>query len=561
MKEYSVSFKNPRETEKTLDYINSLCADGLCALPAEEKEKELTFRAESSLSELLSACETVRDTKVFTVAAEDLADRLKKLYARIMTGRYFTVLNDADPARILLSEGRCFFTDFSQAGEGEPATDAASFTAHVLISGKPFTPFKMRLAEELISVFTKKLNLSRGEILRKLYEGLKKLAAKTGVRADCLKTVNAFVKKIVICPDSFKGTLTSGQVCAAVETAFAKEFPNAVIESITAADGGEGTLECYMAAAGGKYRTFTVTDADGRKINAEYLRDENNNLSVIESAKVIGLPMTEIRNPMYTSTYGLGQLIRSRLEQGDRVALALGGSSTTDGGAGILSALGAVFYGKNGRFVPTGGTLKDIEQADFSNLIKGETICVCDVENPFCGPDGAAFVYAPQKGASPEEVILLDQGLRHFADILCRATGRDPTAEKGAGAAGGISGGLWAAVGAPIRPGAEFLLEAAGFSDKIADADFVITGEGKLDRTSFSGKLVGFVVKEAAARKVPVTAISGVIDDELNNYAEYGLKHAFYTAKPLLSFEELKKTAYEDLIFEAARIAKEERLF
>ena len=322
--------------------------------------------------------------------------------------------------------------------------------------------------------------------------------------------------KVVVASDSFKGCLTSIQVADAVEKGIHANWPDCQVMKLAVADGGEGTIEALLTTMGGRNVKVKVQDPLGRPIEAEYaiLKDGT---AVIEMSKASGLTLLHPseRNPLHTSTYGTGQLIADALHKGCRKFLiGIGGSATNDAGTGMLEALGYRFLDAEGNVLKgVGLSLEAIMTIDTSAAIpelkSAEFIVACDVESPFHGPKGAAHVYAPQKGASPEMVDFLDNGLKHFADILKSTTGKDISEMPGSGAAGGLGGAFKAFLNAELRKGADMVLDAIGFDEIIRDADLVITGEGKIDSQTLNGKLPSAVAQRASARNIPVMAICG----------------------------------------------------
>lgn len=322
--------------------------------------------------------------------------------------------------------------------------------------------------------------------------------------------------KVVVASDSFKGCLTSIQVADAVEKGIHVHWPDCQVMKLAVADGGEGTIEALLTTMGGRNVKVKVQDPLGRPIEAEYaiLKDGT---AVIEMSKASGLTLLHLseRNPLHTSTYGTGQLIADALHKGCRKFLiGIGGSATNDAGTGMLEALGYRFLDAEGNVLKgVGLSLEAIMTIDTSAAIpelrSAEFIVACDVESPFHGPKGAAHVYAPQKGASPEMVDFLDNGLKHFADIIRSTTGKDISDMPGAGAAGGLGGAFKAFLNAELRKGADMVLDAIGFDEIIKDADLVITGEGKIDSQTLNGKLPSAVAQRASARNIPVMAICG----------------------------------------------------
>ena len=324
--------------------------------------------------------------------------------------------------------------------------------------------------------------------------------------------------KIVIAPDKFKGSLPATQVAAAIAAGLRAGRPGAEVIAIPVADGGEGTVDAAVAAG---FERVPVTAAGpvGDPVRASYAR--RGEAAVVELACVCGLvrlsggPGSSRAAPLVASSAGAGEVLRAALEAGARrIILAVGGSASTDGGAGLLQALGARVLDARGEPARPGGAgLRDVATLDLSGLHPklraAEVILAADVDNPLTGPDGAAEVYGPQKGASPAEVARLDEGLRHWAAVVAAATGTDWSRAPGAGAAGGVGFAVLAVLGAVRRPGVELVLDLGGFEDALDGADLVITGEGSLDAQSLAGKAPVGVARAAARRGVPVIAVAG----------------------------------------------------
>ena len=328
------------------------------------------------------------------------------------------------------------------------------------------------------------------------------------------------MRKIVIASDSFKGSISAAEVAACGERAVHRLFPDCKVVQLPVADGGEGTVETLTAALGGQSVATVVHDPLGRLITAQYGLITKEKTAIIEMATASGLPLLqpEERNPWLTSTYGTGELIRDALERGCRKFLiAIGGSATNDGGMGLLQALGFRFLNAEGQELPgCGGSLLRIEQIDTSGALTALTECqftvACDVTNPFYGREGAAYVFAPQKGADAEMVEALDQGLRHFAQLIQTTQGIAIDQLPGAGAAGGLGGGLVAFLQARLRPGIEMVLDTLQFDTQIAGADLIFTGEGKLDAQTCMGKTPFGVLRHAQQQGIPVVALGGAVE-------------------------------------------------
>lgn len=325
--------------------------------------------------------------------------------------------------------------------------------------------------------------------------------------------------KFLLASDSYKGSLSTLQVAEQIKKGVMKVFPDAEFICVPVADGGEGTVDTMVTNLGGEYRTVEVTAPDGRRIKAQYGLLKNKKV-VIEMAAASGLPIVpkENRNVMTATTYGTGEMIRAALsEDCDQIYIGIGGSATNDGGVGMAQALGYSFRDINGCEVGFGGgELKKIVTIDASNVDKRlkdkQIVVMSDVINPLCGKTGASAIYGPQKGATPDQVKELDEGLKHFARLVKEQMGLDLLDMPGAGAAGGLGAGLVAFTGAKIKSGIETVLEVAGFKEKLDWADIVITGEGKIDSQSVLGKVISGISEMAKEKDVPVIAVSGAID-------------------------------------------------
>ena len=361
------------------------------------------------------------------------------------------------------------------------------------------------------------------------------------------------LKKVVLVPDSFKGTLTSVQICDIMARAVRRFYPDAQILSVPVADGGEGSVDAFLQAVGGKKRTCPVQGPYGEQTNSFYglLPDGT---AVVEMAAAAGLPMVgSTRNAERTTTYGVGQLMAAALDAGcKKLVVGLGGSATNDGGCGAAAALGAVFLDKSGTsFVPVGRTLEQIEHIDLSGLHprlkQVPVIAMCDVDTPLCGPTGAAAVFGPQKGADEAMVARLDAGLRHFGDVVLRDTGKEILDLPGAGAAGGMGGGMAALLGAQMQMGIETVLDTVGFETMLQGADLVFTGEGKLDAQSLRGKVVLGVARRAKKAGVPVAAVVGDIGDHIEEVYDQGVTGVFSINRVALPYEAMKPRAADDL--------------
>lgn len=329
------------------------------------------------------------------------------------------------------------------------------------------------------------------------------------------------MNKVVIAIDSFKGCLTSEEAGNAVMKGVKAIFPDCETLLFPVADGGEGMLDILVSATKGKYRTLPAHDPLMEPMQGRYGISGDGQTALIEMAAVSGLPLVpeEKRNPMLTTTYGTGELIRDALEQGcRRFIVGIGGSATNDAGLGMLQALGFRFRDKQGNLLGTGGRiLSQVASIDTSAvhpaLKEARFTIACDVHNPFCGPDGAAYVFAPQKGADAGMVKELDAGMQALALVIRSATGKDISDVPGAGAAGGMGGGFLAFLNAGLKPGIRLMLDALDFGEKIKGADLVFTGEGRADRQTAMGKVPFGVLEEARKQHIPVIVLAGCIED------------------------------------------------
>lgn len=371
------------------------------------------------------------------------------------------------------------------------------------------------------------------------------------------------MEKILLVPDSFKGTLSSRQVCQVMAGQLRRFFPQAQVKSIPVADGGEGSVEAFLAAAGGERRTRTVTGPFGEPVEAFYGILGDGRTAVIEMAACAGLPLAEGRlNPERATTYGVGELLLAAKEAGcTKAILGLGGSCTNDGGVGAAAALGAKFTRADGAaFIPTGGTLGEIAALDVSPVAQAlqgmELTAMCDIDNPLYGEAGAAAVFAPQKGADAAMVARLDAGLRHLGRVAARCLGRDFSHLPGAGAAGGLGFGMAAFCGAQLRMGIDAVLDAVGFDSLLPGTDMVFTGEGKIDSQSARGKVVSGVAARCRKAGVPVVAVVGQIGQGFEEMYQQGLTAVFSINRAAQPFAESRFHAGENLALTMENIAR-----
>lgn len=375
------------------------------------------------------------------------------------------------------------------------------------------------------------------------------------------------MKKIVIIPDSFKGTMSSSVIGSIIAEEAAACWTDIQIVRFEVADGGEGSVDAFLSALPGQKVKASVQGPYGETLDSFY--GLIGDTAIIEMAAAAGLPLVgENRQAGKTSTYGVGQLMHSALDHGiRRMILALGGSATNDGGAGAAAALGVRFYDRFGKcFIPVGDTLSQIDRIDMSDLdprlTNVEIIAMCDIDNPLCGENGAAAIFGPQKGASPEQVIALDAGLSHLADVIERDIGVDVRHIGGAGAAGGMGAGVMAFFGATLQCGIDVVLDTVRFDEALENASLVITGEGRIDGQSAHGKVIAGIARRAERRHIPVLAIVGDIADDAEKMYDIGVSAIFSINRVAIPYPEAKPRAQQDLrrtvrtIFQFAKLAK-----
>lgn len=341
--------------------------------------------------------------------------------------------------------------------------------------------------------------------------------------------------KVVTAIDSFKGSMTSLEVSEAFERGIKKVYKDAEVLKIPLADGGEGTVQALIDNLNGRMVNIRVKDPLMRDIDSFYGISGDGKTAVIEMAAASGLPLLnpDERNPMKATTFGTGELIKDALEKGCReFIIGIGGSATNDAGTGMLSALGYVFLDENGsELVPNGENLLKIRNFKDDKVIKelkdARFLIACDVDNPFYGSNGAAYVYGKQKGATKEVIEKLDEGMKNFSEVIKKIKSIDISKAAGAGAAGGLGGAFMAFFISELKPGIDIITEKIELERKINDSDYVITGEGRIDFQSAMGKTPSGVAKLAKKYKIPVIAIGGSIDDEIGNIYDCGITAAF----------------------------------
>ena len=370
--------------------------------------------------------------------------------------------------------------------------------------------------------------------------------------------------RVVVAPDSYKGSVSAVGVAAALERGVLRVFPQAEVRKIPIADGGEGTVEALVTATGGQMKQERVRGPLGEVVDACWGILGDGKTAVIEMAAASGLPLVppDRRDPRITTTYGTGELIRTALDEGlRRIIIGIGGSATNDGGTGMAQALGAKFLAADGTELPPGGgalaQLKTIDLSGLdSRLTETEITVACDVDNPLCGQRGAAAVFGPQKGATPAMVAELDAALGHFAGCARAATGRNVADLAGAGAAGGLGAGLLFFTPAKLRPGVEIVLEAVKFAEVVKDAAFVITGEGRTDFQTAYGKAPVGVAKVAKQFDVPVFCISGGLGDGADDVLAQGIDAVMSICSRPLSLDECMRDGATLIEEAAARLCR-----
>lgn len=376
------------------------------------------------------------------------------------------------------------------------------------------------------------------------------------------------MKKIIIIPDSFKGTMASREVGEIIAREAAACWPRAQIIRAEVADGGEGSVDSFLAVLPGSKTFLDVQGPYGETVRAFYGRIGDT--AVIEMAAAAGLPLVgECPDAGRASTFGVGQLMLHALESGARkLILGLGGSATNDGGTGAAAALGVRFLDAQGRpFVPVGNTLHLIDRIDAgpaAERLKGvPVVAMCDINNPLCGRQGAAAVFGPQKGADCDAVKRLDTGLHHLADVVRRDLGTDVLTLPGGGAAGGMGAGAAAFFGAELKSGIDVVLDTIRFEEMLDGCSMVVTGEGRIDGQSARGKVIAGIAARAARHKVPVIALVGDIADDADQMYQKGVSAIFSINRVALPYSEIKHRAPSDLrktarnVFCFARLARE----
>lgn len=369
--------------------------------------------------------------------------------------------------------------------------------------------------------------------------------------------------KIVIAPDSYKESLSALEVANAIEQGFREIWPDADYVKLPVADGGEGTVEAMVEATTGRIVEVDVTGPLGEPVTAFYGLSGDERTAFIEMAAASGLEQVPValRDPLKTTSWGTGELIRHALDAGvDHIIIGLGGSATNDGGAGMVQALGAKLLDAQQNEIGKGGAALDaLAQIDISRLDPRLAACrievACDVTNPLIGKEGASAVFGPQKGATAETIDRLDTALAHYAQIIARDLEVDVLELAGGGAAGGMGAALYAFCGAQLRRGIEIVTDALQLDKCVADADLVITGEGRIDSQTIHGKVPVGVAKVAKRYNKPVIGIAGSLTADVGIVHEHGLDAVFSVIYTICTLDDALKNAAENVRMTARNVA------
>lgn len=369
--------------------------------------------------------------------------------------------------------------------------------------------------------------------------------------------------KIVIAPDSYKESLSALEVASAIEAGFREIYPDAEYVKLPVADGGEGTVEAMVAATQGRVVEVEVTGPLGEPVQGFYGISGDESCAFIEMAAASGLELLppDARNPLKTTSWGTGELIRHALDLGvTRMIIGIGGSATNDGGAGMVQALGAQLLTADGQPIAPGGAgLSTLAKIDISGLDPRLAQCridvACDVTNPLVGDEGASAVFGPQKGATPEMVVQLDRALAHYAGQIAQDLDLDVLALEGGGAAGGMGAALYAFCGAHLRPGIDIVTDALHLDALVADADLVITGEGRIDSQTIHGKVPVGVARVAKRYQIPVIGIAGSLTADVGVVHQHGLDAVFSVLHRICSLDEALTEAGTNVRMAARNIA------
>lgn len=360
------------------------------------------------------------------------------------------------------------------------------------------------------------------------------------------------MKKVILMPDSFKGTLSSIEICKIMKNVIKKYYSECEVLEIPMADGGEGTVESIYTAVGGEKIVVDTTNPFGEKIEAEYI--VVGDTAIIEVASVVGLAMVEDRlNPYKATTYGLGAILLNAKERGvKKIYIGLGGSSTNDAGVGMARALGVKFLDKERKEIAPNSNefteIKYIDMREVKSLFKDiEIVALCDIDNPMYGKEGAAYVFSPQKGATPEMVEVLDRNLIHISEVIERELKVDVSGVPGGGAAGALGAGIIAFLNGKLESGVKKILEIIDFEKISQGTDMIFTGEGRIDSQSVRGKVISGVVEKAKEKNIPVVAIVGAIGEGIEEMYKIGLNSVFSINTKAMDFSESRKYSSENL--------------
>ena len=369
---------------------------------------------------------------------------------------------------------------------------------------------------------------------------------------------------IVLAPDSFKESMTAKEVCVAMERGIKKVNSNIQCIHVPMADGGEGTMQSLVDATGGEVYSLEVVGPLGNKVKAEYGILGNGEIGVLEMASASGIHLVSLeeRNPLITTTYGTGELIKACLDRGvKKLLIGIGGSATNDGGVGVIQALGGRLLDKEGNELGFGGgELEKLDRIDLTNFdrrLKDVVIEVaCDVSNPLCGENGASYIFGPQKGASVEMIKILDNNLKNYAKVIKEQLGKDVLEIAGAGAAGGLGAGLMVFLNGNLKKGIEIVIEYSGLEKKVKNCDMVWTGEGSIDFQTQYGKTPLGVATVAKKYNKPVVALAGRVGDDIDILYEKGIDSIFGIMRGVTTIDEALKNGKENIERTSENIAR-----
>ena len=372
------------------------------------------------------------------------------------------------------------------------------------------------------------------------------------------------IKKIVLAPDSFKESMTAKEACIAMEKGIKKVFKEVECVHVPMADGGEGTMESLVDATGGTLYAVEVTAPLGNKISGRFGSLGDGETAIIEMAEASGLHLVkrEERNPLVTTTFGTGELIKAALDKGaKKIIIGLGGSATNDGGAGMLQALGVRLKDKDNNEISFGGgalnKLETIDLSGFDNRILDVAIEVaCDVKNPLTGENGASYVFGPQKGATKEMVEILDANLKHYGDLIRKSLGKKVDSIEGVGAAGGLGAALVGFCNGKLKKGIDLVIKYSKLEEKMKDADYVFTGEGSIDFQTKFGKTPVGVASVAKSMDIPVVAFAGKIGTGIDELYDLGINSVIGIMPGVISLEEALERGKENLAISSENIAR-----